>query len=127
MEQTVVTPIGGNELINDNMYTFIITVKTLIHDNNYKDENGNYKEFDFEVTNKDTMRTLMKKIHNHTDLKFPPSQQRIIFEGRQIDIVYTDDELCTEEDVYDTTDKTLVEYGFKKNTIVHLVLRLRGS
>jgi hypothetical protein len=60
------------------------------------------------VNKSDTVEELKKKIYK-TGYQ-PPDQQRLIFKRKQLE-----------------DEKTLEDYGIEENSLIHILLRLRGD
>ena len=75
----------------------LVTVKTLTG-----------KSFAVDVFPTSAVEQLMSKIQDKEGI--PPDQQRIVFKGKQLDVGHR-----------------LEEYGITNESVVHLVLRLRGG
>jgi ubiquitin len=66
------------------------------------------KNITLEVNPEDTIERLKQKIQEREGI--PPSEQRLIFSGKQLE-----------------DNKTIQDYNIQKDTTIHLVLRLRGG
>ena len=66
------------------------------------------KELDVDVENSDTTENLKLKIQKIEGI--PPDQQRIVFDGKQLE-----------------DNKTIEDYKIKEGCILHIVLRLTGG
>eukprot|EP00918_Siedleckia_nematoides_P019091 GHVU01040704.1.p1 GENE.GHVU01040704.1~~GHVU01040704.1.p1 ORF type:complete len:301 (-),score=30.78 GHVU01040704.1:312-1214(-) len=56
----------------------------------------------------DTIRSVKERLHDKEGV--PPDEQRLVFQGKQLE-----------------DDKTVAEAGLREGSVVHLVLRLRGG
>ena len=66
------------------------------------------KTMTIEVSDSDTIGTIKQKIQDKEGI--PPDQQRLVFNGKQLE-----------------DDKTIEDYAIEENANIHLVLRLRGG